>query len=155
MIRISGTKPDEYTFEWFIGTDYADIDYDIYVDVSAKAPVTRLREAQEARELLALQGQYGGQFGTSIITPQEAIEKMDITDKDKIIQRMNMEELRNKTEEAMQVAQMMMEALQGGVPPEEVMQMGMAMFQQMEDQMKGLGSTNSNSFQMQQGAPSF
>ena len=155
MIRISGTKPDEYAFEWFKGTDYADVDYDIYVDVSAKAPVTRLREAQEARELLALQGQYGGQFGTSIITPQEAIEKMDITDKDKIIQRMNMEELRNKTEEAMQVAQMMMEALQGGVPPEEVMQMGMAMFQQMEDQMKGLGSTNSNSFQMQQGAPSF
>lgn len=153
MIRISGSEPDEYTFESFIGTEYRNIDYDIFVDVSAKAPITRLRESNEAKELLALQGQYGGQFRTSLITPQEAIEKMDFVGKDKIIERMNMEEMRNKTEEAMQVAQMMVEALSNGVPSEEVLQMGMAMFEQMEQQMKGIGSANSGSIQQQQGSP--
>ena len=72
-------------------------------------------------------------------------------DKDKIIQRMNMEELRNKTEEAMRVATMMNEALQRGVPPEEVLQMGYAMFEQMEQEMRGIGSARSrHSGQVQQ-----
>ena len=151
MIRISGANPDEYEWFEFNGVDYRDIDYDIYIDVSAKAPITRLRESEEAKELLVLQGQYGQQFGTALITPQEFIEKSDFVDKDKIIQRMNMEELRNKTEEAMRVATMMNEALQRGVPPEEVLQMGYAMFEQMEQEMRGIGSARSrHSGQIQQ-----
>lgn len=155
LIRVAGETPDSYTFEEFVGTQYANIDYDMFIDVSSKAPITRMRESQEAKDLLAMQGQYGGQFGTSLITPQEAIDKLDLVGKDKIIERMNIEELRNKTEEAMQVAQMMAEALAQGINPQEVLQMGTAMFQQIEEQSKGIGSTkNMNGFQMQQGAPS-
>lgn len=151
MIRVMGESPDQYDFEWFTGKDYRDLDYDIFLDVSSKAPVTRMREANEAKELLNMQGQYGGQFGTSIITPQEAIKMMDIMNKDEIIKRMDMEEMRNRTEEAMQIAQMMTEALASGVDPQEAYNMGIQMFEQMEAQMKGMGSTsNSNNVQMQQ-----
>lgn len=135
-----GEGDSEEDFLRFVARDFKDIDYDIQIDVSAKAPITRMREADEARQLLEMQGQYGGQFPTSIITPQEAIRKMHITNAEEIIERMNMEEMVNKTEQAMQVAQMMNEALNAGVEPDEVMQMGMAMFEQMEAEMKGVGS---------------
>lgn len=152
MIRVMGESPDEYDFEPFRGADFRDLDYDIFIDVSSKAPITRLNESQTAEKLLTLQGQYAEQFGTSIIKPQEAIKMMNVPHADELIKRMNMEEMRNKTEEAMAVANMMAESLGQGVPPEEVQQMGIAMLEQMEQQMSGKGST-SNSFQQQQGAP--
>jgi len=88
---------------------------------------------QEAKELLNLQGQYGQNYPVQIIKPQEAIEMMNLVHGNRIIERMNMEELKNKTDEALQVAQMMSEAMSSGVPPEEVYQMGIAMFEQMQD----------------------
>lgn len=151
MIRVMGERPDEFMFESFLGAEFKDIDYDIFIDVSAKAPITRMRESNEAKELLNMQGQYGGQFGTAIITPQEAIEMMDIANKDHIIKRMNIEEMTNKTEQAMQVATMMAEAMSQGVPPEEVQQMANEMFASLDAQSGGMGSTsNANSFQAQQ-----
>ncbi len=117
----------------FVGTEFKDLAYDVAVDVSSKAPVTRMREIQEAKELLNLQGQYGNNYQVPVITPQEAIEMMNLVHGDRIIERMNMDELTNKTEQAMQVAQMMSEAMSNGVDPNEVIQMGMAMFEQLEN----------------------
>lgn len=136
-----GDGDDENDFIRFVAQDYEDIDYDIQIDVSSKAPITRMREAEEARMLLEMQGQYGGQFGTSLLTPQEAIRKMHITNAEEIVERMDLEELQSRTEQAMQVAQMMHEAISEGIEPEEAMQMGMAMLEQMEEEMKGVGST--------------
>ncbi len=152
MIRVMGQSPDEYEFEPFLGSAYRGLEYDIFIDVSSKAPITRLNESQTAEKLLTLQGQYGEQFGTSIVKPQEAIKMMNIPKADEIIKRMDMEEMRNKTEEAMQVATMMAESINSGVPPEEVQQMALTMFEQMEAAAGGKGST-SGSFQNQQGAP--
>lgn len=130
MVRVIG-KNDDMTFFPFIGKDYADLAYDVQIDVSAKAPVTRMKEMQDAKELLNLQGQYGQQYPVSIIKPQEAIEMMNMTHGEQIIERMNMEEMQNKVEEAMQVAQMIAESQQQGVPPEEINKMAAAMFEQM------------------------
>lgn len=155
LVRILGDTPDTYSFMEFVGTEYANLDYDVFVDVSASAPITRLREAQEAKDLIALQGQYGAMFSAPLITGQELIEKLNLTDKDIIIRRMQMDEIRNKTEEAMKVAQMMAEATENGVDPSTVLDMGMKMFEQIEQEGKGMGSTaNANAFQASQGAPS-
>jgi hypothetical protein len=151
MIRVMGENPNEYEFENFLGTDFADLEYDMFIDISAKAPITRMKEAQDAQTLLNMQGQYGHQFKTSLIKPQEAVEMMELTNKDKIIERMNMEEMQNRTEQAMQVAGMIAEAQMNGVPPEEIQMMATNMFEQMEEEMKGTGSSsNANNVQMAQ-----
>ncbi len=146
MIRVMGERPEEYTFKPFLGAAYKDLDYDIFIDVSSKAPVTRMREAQEAKDLLNMQGQYG--FSPEIVKPQEVVEMMDFSNKNKLIERMNIAEMNNKVEQAMQVAQMMTEALNQGVDPQEVMQMGEAMYTQMDaEQKQAKGNTaqlNSN-----------
>ena len=151
LIRVMGKNEDDITFIPFVGTDFKDLSYDVMVDVSAKAPITRMREMQDAKELLNLQGQYGQQYGVQVIKPQEAIEMMNMTRGEQIIERMNMEEMQNKVQEAMQVAQMIAEAQQQGVPNEEVLQMAQAMFEQMgqnpqpggQQPMEGMGNTNS------------
>ena len=131
LIRTMNPETREYEFESFTGVEFKDLEYDMIVDVSSKAPITRMREMSEAKELLNLQGQYGANYPTMIIKPQEAIEMMNLTKGQDIINRMNLEEMQNKTQEAMQVAQMMVEAIQNGVQPDEVLQMGTAMYEQM------------------------
>lgn len=133
LIRVIDKATDEVEFIPFVGTEFKDLAYDMSVDVSSKAPITRMREAQEAKELLNLQGQYGANYSAPIIKPQEAIEMMNLMNGNRIIERMNFDEMNNKVEQAMQVAQMIAEATQAGVGPEEVNQMAMAMFEQMEN----------------------
>lgn len=151
QIRIMGNKEDDISFESFVGTEFKDLTYDVLVDVSAKAPLTRMKEMNDAKELLNLQGQYGQQYGVEVIKPQEAIRMMGLSNAEEIIARMDSDEMRNKVEEAMQVAQMMAEAQQQGVAPEEVVQMGQAMFEQIDQNpqaggqqpMEGQGNPNS------------
>jgi hypothetical protein len=132
-----GKNDEDPQFTSFIGTDFKDLSYDVAVDVSAKAPITRMREVQEAKELLNTQGQYFADQPVAILKPQEAIRMMNLVHGEEIIERMNMDEMTNKTEQAMQVAQMMVEAMQQQSPdgqpvdPNEITQMGMAMFEQM------------------------
>lgn len=132
LIRIIGQKEEEIEFVSFIGTNYADLAYDVAVDVSAKAPITRMKEMNDAKELLNLQGQYGKQYGVDIITPQEAIRMMGLSNAEKIIERMDMAEMQNRVQEAMQVAQMIAEAQQSGIPEEEVAKMAESMLQQLD-----------------------
>lgn len=150
QIRIMGPNPDQYSFEPFIGISFNDLAYDVAVDVSSKAPITRMKESQDADNLLNAQGQYAQSFPTSIITPQEYVKMKGFSNADQIIQRMNAEEMRNKTEEAMQVAMMAQEALNSGVPQPEVEQMMNEMFTQMEQQASGIGSANTGAVQNQQ-----
>lgn len=131
LIRIIDKTTDDIQFIPFIGTDFKDLAYDMSVDVSSKAPITRMRETQEAKELLNLQGQYGANYPTPVIKPQEAVEMMNLIHGQRMIERMNLDEMTNKTEQAMQVAQMIAEAQQNGVAPDEIQQMAMAMFEQM------------------------
>lgn len=141
LIRIIDKTTDEIEFVPFIGTDFKDLAYDMSVDVSSKAPITRMRESQEAKELLNLQGQYGANYPTPIIKPQEAVEMMNLIHGQRMIERMNTDEMNNKVDQAMQVAQMIAEAQQNGVAPDEIQQMANAMFQQLENpQQAGTGA---------------
>ena len=146
LIRIIDKTTDEIEFIPFVGTDFKDLAYDLHVDVSSKAPITRMREASEAKELLNLQGQYGQNYAAPVIKPQEAIEMMNLIHGQRMIDRMNMDELTNKTDQAMQVAQMMHEALQGGVAEDEVLQMGVAMFEQLANPQAAGQAGAPNSF---------
>src|SRR6185312_4031875 len=107
LIRVMGENEDEYEFEEFLGSDYKDIAYDVFVDVSSKTPMSRMKEMQDAQNLVQMQGQYGAMFPAALITPQEFIRSMDLPNKQQILERMDQEVLQNKTEQAMQVAQMM------------------------------------------------
>lgn len=131
LIRIIDKTTDEIEFIPYVGTEFKNLAYDMAVDVSSKAPITRMRESQEAKELLNMQGQYGQNYATPVIKPQEAIEMMNLIHGQRMIERMNVDEMTNKTDQAMQVAQMIAEAQQTGVAPEEIMQMATAMFEQM------------------------
>lgn len=130
LIRVLDDKGDIKEFIEYVGTDFADLSYDIAVDVSSKAPITRMREAQEAKELINLQGQFGNQYPVPLMTPQELIRSLHLAKGEEIIARMNMDEMNNDVETAMNTATMMFEALQQGVPPEQVLDMGRQMIEQ-------------------------
>jgi hypothetical protein len=150
-IRVMGENPNEYSFERFVGSEYKDLEYDVFIDVSAKAPITRMKQAQDAKELLNMQGQYAGAFKTSLMTPQELMRAMDFTNKEEIIQRMNVEELRNKDEELTNILNQSFSMLSQGATPDNVIQAALDQLHEM-DQQKGLGSaSNSNNVQMAQG----
>lgn len=132
QIRITGKKKEDIDFIPYIGAEFKDLSYDVFIDVSAKVQVSRMREIADAKELMNLQGQYGAQYPIQILKPQEFIRMMDMIKGEEIIERMDAEEMSNKVEESMKVAQMMAEAQQQGVPPEEVMKMAQAMFEQID-----------------------
>src|SRR5690606_5435859 len=131
IARILGDNNEPEFFE-FKGTDYRDVAYDIKVDVSAKAPVTKVRKQEELDKLLNIQGQY--QFSPAIITPQEYVEESDFIDSEKFVERMNMEEIRSAEAIMTETLQMMTEAQQQGLPQEEIAQMAQAMLLQRFEQ---------------------
>lgn len=142
------TQPlTEDDFMEYVGTDFKDTEFEIALDVSAKAPISRARRADELNRLLELQGQYG--FEPAILTPQEYIKWQDFIDKDQILRRMEQEERQIDVQQAFQVANMMHDAMMQGVPPEEIEQMGLAMIEQMKSP-KGIGSANTGQIQRQQ-----
>jgi hypothetical protein len=159
------SKPDEtMKFLEFIGTNYNNIEYDLEIDVSAVAPVTQARKEANYRELLQIQGQYG--FMPAVVTPQEFVKGTKMVDADKIIARMNQEEMQNKMNTLGQVAQMMEEAIRGGLPTTDVLGMATAQLQAIESgkapagpnapqnympQARGIGSAAP--IQNRQGAP--
>ena len=154
LIRIIDKASDEVTFLPFVGTDFKDLAYDMAVDVSSKAPITRMREAQEAKELLNTNGQYRASFGVDVITPQEAIEMMNLQNGQRIIERMNQQQLQNKVDEAVQGAQLIAEAQAAGVSEDEIQQLATAFFEQLQnpDQAGQTGApTNGNPQNIPQG----
>jgi hypothetical protein len=149
-IRIMGENPDEYHFDTFMGTDFKDLEYDMFIDISSKAPITRMKQMQDAKEALNMQGQYSGAFPAAIITPQEFIRATDWPNKDEIIKRMNIEEMRNKEKELTNILNQSFDMLSQGASPQEVQQAALGMLQEME-QSAGMGSTsNSNNVQAAQ-----
>jgi hypothetical protein len=150
MIRVMGENPNDYNFEEFLGTDFADLEYDIHIDVSAKAPITRMKQMQDAKEALNMQGQYAGAFPAAIITPQEFIKATDWPNKDEIINRMNIEEVRNKEQQLTDILNSSFDMLAQGASQQEVSQAAIDQLHQMESQ-EGMGSSNnSNGVQMAQ-----
>ena len=142
LLRIFDNHGEVINFEEFVGTDFADLEYDMAIDVSSKAPITRMREINDAKELLNLQGQYGANYPVQIIKPQEAIPMMNLVHGQQIVDRMNMEEMNNQVEKSMQVAQMIAEAQQQGVPPEDLQKMATEMFMALENPQAQAGAGN-------------
>ncbi|HDW3055566.1 TPA: hypothetical protein RMI67_003210 [Bacillus cereus] len=119
FIRISGSTPDEYEFQEFVGKDYFGMEYDYSINVSQKAPITRMRQSQEAKELLNLQGQFN--FEPAVITTEEYIQDSDLINKEQRIERMKMDRLNNQVEKSAQVINECISALQGGaLTPEQI-----------------------------------
>lgn len=153
IARILKENDQEPEFFEFIGSDFKDLAYDIKIDVSSKAPISRLRRQDELDKLLAFQGQY--QFDPAILTAQEYMRYSDYIDGEKLIERMNMDEIQSAEAIMGQTLEMMVEALENGVNPEEVSQMAQAMLQQrFEEKQQGVGSTveHTGEVQMRQGS---
>lgn len=152
-IRVTQDYGEEYLFEEYVGSEFNGLNFDFEIDVTAQAPVTRQRMQEELERLLQYQGQYGHMFDVNLVIPEDVINYGNFADKGKMLARMKRERIVNRTQLAFEVASMMAEALQGGVPPEEVQKMGMAMLEQREEQLKkGIGSANTGQHQMSQGA---
>lgn len=171
------TNPDATMyFKRFIGTDFRDIDYDFEIDVSASAPISRQRRAQDAKDLIAYQGQYGQMFPTPLIEPEEFIDMADFQEKERIIKRMRAGRVQRNMDKIGPILDMFMDAymqaIETGVAMDagQLMEMAEQMLQQQENGTidpnapgvqpdapgtgGGMGSTasNANSFQDSQGA---
>lgn len=156
IARVVESDDQEPTFMEYIGSDFSEVEFDIKIDISAKAPITRVRKQEELDKLLTLQGQM--QFEPAVITPQEYMRESDFVDAEKFITRMNLEEIQGAEAIMQQVLEMMIEAQETDVPPEEIAGMAEAMLQARfeEKQQGGTGDTSENAgdMQLRQGDPS-
>src|SRR5690625_154646 len=156
IARILESDDQEPEFIEYVGRDFNDIAYDVKIDISAKAPITRMRIQEELDKLLNLQGQM--KFEPAIITPQEFMRESDFIDAEKFITRMNLEEIQSAEAIMNQVLEMMIEAQNTDLPPEEIAGMAQSMLQAKfeEKQQGGTGDTSENAgdMQLRQGDPS-
>lgn len=123
-------NPNDATFVPFIGRDFKDVEFDFYINVSAKAPISIMRRQQEAKELLNLQGQYG--FAPRLITPQDYVKDADLVDGREIIARMDREEQMNQQNLIMAGLQTAVEAITQNIPPDQALQMAMQQITQIQ-----------------------
>jgi hypothetical protein len=152
FIRVMGKNPNEYDFVSFLGSEFKDLSYDIFIDISAKAPMTRLKEAQDAKELMNMQGQY--QFNPPLMTPQRLMKMGNYSNSDQIIEEMNQAEMNAKSDQLTQILNQSFDMIGQGATPQEVLQQAQQMLSDMENK-NGLGSTsNSNNVQARQGGVS-
>ena len=78
-----------------------------------------MRQSQEAKELLNLQGQFN--FEPAVITTEEYIQDSDLINKEQRIERMKMDRLNNQVEKSAQVINECISALQSGaLTPEQI-----------------------------------
>jgi hypothetical protein len=126
-VRILG-EDNQFDFEGIRGSDYVDLDLDIHIDVTEAAPLTQETLKQEANELLNIQGQY--QFDPPVITPEEFIEMSGFKDRDTILNRMKAQRSQNKIQEALEVLQIGLQAIQSGQDPTLVIQQYVAQKEQ-------------------------
>lgn len=156
VARIIKEDDQDPLFLEYIGKDFDDVAFDIKIDISAKAPITRLRKQEELDKILTLQGQMN--YEPAIITPQEYMRESEFVDAEKFITRMNLEEVQNAEAIMGEVLEMMVEAQSTDVPEEEIAGMAEAMLQAKfeEKQQAGMGDTSANAgeMQMRQGDPS-
>lgn len=124
-------NPDQYELQPFTGVNYRDIEYVVEVNVTARAPISMVRRAAEAKDLLQISGQYKDAFGVDIITPEEYIEQSDMVDKRKIINRIKQDRVEKDLDKLQQVLTMALEAQMNGVPQETVFQMAQNMLFQI------------------------
>lgn len=147
-MRVIDEEEGTVNFETFNGAEFKDLAFDIKLNVSAKAPISRARQQQEMEKLITLQGQM--QYDPPIITPQEYMKFSDFQDSDKIIKRMNMDELQSNMAILTETIEMMTEAINEGIPPEQAGQMGMEMVQQrIANRQSNVGSTSENAGEIQ------
>ena len=153
-------RPEDTTdFLEFVGTEFAGIEFDMDIDVSAHAPISQARREAELTELMQLQGQYN--MIPKIITPQEFIRGKRMVDATEIIDRMNREEERNEIDISTKAATMIAEAMMNGVPQQDIDQMAAELIRGLksgeipidEDMAAmgggGIGSAADNTGQMQ------
>ena len=125
------SNPDQYELQPFTGVNYRDIEYLVEVNVTARAPISMVRRATEAKDLLQISGQYKDAFGVDIITPEEYIEQSDMVDKRKIIDRIRQDRIEKDLDKLNTVLQMALEAQMNGIPQENVFQMAQNMLAQI------------------------
>ena len=124
-------SPQPEDFVPFIGTDFADIEYDLDIDVSAQAPVTQARREAEMDQLFTNQYQFN--VTPRLITPQEYVKKKRMVDAREIIERMDNEERQSEVDILTQVASMIADAMQDpNVPMDEIMNMARKQIEQIK-----------------------
>lgn len=147
-MRVIDEQTQDATFETFRGSDFKDLAFDIKLNVSAKAPMSRARQQQEMEKLITLQGQM--QYDPPIITPQEYMKYSDFQDSDMIIKRMNLDETQSNIGILTETIQMMTEAINEGIAPEQAGEMGIEMVQQrIANRQANVGSTSENAGEIQ------
>ena len=108
-----------------------------------------MRQSQEAKELLNLQGQFN--FEPAVITTEEYIQDSDLINKEQRIERMKMDRLNNQVEKSAQVINECISALQSGaLTPEQIPDFLARRYQEIEMEKSqerhsnGTGNTGGN-----------
>lgn len=123
-IRLASKDDEEQPedFKPFVGLDYADLEFDLDIDVSAHAPVTQARREAESDQMFTNQYQFN--ITPRLTTPQEYVKNKKPVGWKEIVARMDREEMQSKVDILSSVSKMMADALMdGNIPEEEILAM--------------------------------
>ena len=98
MTRNQNGSPNYDEWKPVSATVIDNLEWRVYSDVYAKAPVTAASRSQQADNLMQLQGQF--QYDPPIITPEEWIDLKDFPNKEDILARMQADRTNKQNQDA-------------------------------------------------------
>jgi hypothetical protein len=147
VMRMKDTSPNnnfEYEYIPFKAEEFKDLMWDFSLDISNKLKNTDQNRRQTMQMLSEWQLQYSP--GVPLVTPADIVKAFDPPNRDAILARIEQQEQQMDYQQAAQIAQSVMQAVQAGQPAEIVAQI---IYDMLNPQQGGLGDVQKR----QQGMP--
>jgi hypothetical protein len=147
LMRMRDTNPNhdfEYEYVPFRADEFQDLAWDFSLDISQKLKNTEQNRRQTMQMLSEWQLQYSP--GVPLVTPADIVKAFNPPNRDSILARIEQQEQQMDYNQAAQIAQAVMQAVQAGQPAEIVAQI---IYDMLNPEQGGLGDVQ----KQQQGMP--
>jgi hypothetical protein len=147
VMRMRDNSPNnnfEYEYIPFKAEEFKDLMWDFSLDISNKLKNTDQNRRQTMQMLSEWQLQYSP--GVPLVTPADIVKAFDPPNRDAILARIEQQESQMDYQQAAQIAQSVMQAVQAGQPAEIVAQI---IYDMLNPQQAGMGDVQKR----QQGMP--
>jgi hypothetical protein len=147
VMRMRDTNPNnsfEYEYIPFKSEEFKDLMWDFSLDISNKLKNTDQNRRQTMQMLSEWQLQYSP--GVPLVTPADIVKAFDPPNRDAILARIDQQEKQMDYQQAAQIAQSVMQAVQAGQPAEIIAQI---IYDMLNPEQAGMGDVQKR----QQGMP--
>jgi hypothetical protein len=147
VMRMRSENPNndfEYEYVPFRAEEFEEVAWDFSIDITQKLKNTDQNKQQVMQMLSEWQLQYSP--GVPLVTPADIVKAFDPPNRDAILARIQQQEQQQGYDQAAQITQAVMQAIQAGQPPEVIAEL---IYNMLQPQQGGLGDVQ----RRQQGTP--